>query len=254
MVETAQRKGLAFSREDFFSGGPLKSEVPVEIRVEDGRVSRDVPEVFRLLYKFTNMLVQSYSVVDAERTQYLLSSNNTVKLYSFDRAVTVVALQMVLIDGDALGRSLPANAPPQYKQSGYPQFMWLLEHELKMSASTRKNRRIVLRIKNFDHEVLVSSYNDGFASQGEWMVMASLELIVLSSQLVGVGPAGILRQGTGGPDVLATASRELTYKLAQSGNPATPPSDPYRPSTGLTGATKKPAETTSIGPDLGVAV
>jgi len=250
MVETFQRKDLAFRREDFFSGGPVKIESPGEIRVEDGRVSRDVPEVFRLLYKFTNMLVQSYSVVDSERTQFLLSSNNTVKLYSFDRSVTVVALQLLLIDGKLPTKELPANTPPQYKQDGYPQFMWLLEHELKMSASVRKNRRIVIRVKGMDHEVLVSNYNDGFASQGEWMVMASLELVVLSSQLVGVGPAGVLRQGTSGPSVIPTASQELLYSLGQAGKPTTPDKAPYTTNAGVSGATKRPTDVAKVSPDL----
>jgi hypothetical protein len=219
MAEQSQRRDLSFSREDFFSGGPALVDNQVELRVENGLVSRDVPEVFRLIYRFTNMLVQSVSQVDAERTQYLLSSNDTVKLYTFDRAITVIALQAVLIDGKIPDKELPKNAPPQYRQDGYEQFMWLYEHELRMNASVRKNRRIVLRTKNFDHEILVTNYHDGFASEGEWMVMASLEFIVLSSQLLGMGPSSIIGKGTGGKDILSTASRELLYRLTIEGEP-----------------------------------
>jgi hypothetical protein len=213
MPETLNRKDVAFSREDFFMGGPAQKEVPIEIRVEDGRQRRDTPEIFRLLYRFTNMLVQSVSVVDAERTQYLLSSNDTIKLYTFDRSVTVLAIQAVIIDGKPKPKKLLAKPDPipVYQQDAFAQFMWLYEHELKMTSSIRKNRRIVIRVKDHDHEVLVSNYNEGFASQGEWMVMLGLELIVLNAQVLGVGPAEQLRQGTEGKDILPTASRELLY-------------------------------------------
>lgn len=238
MANEFQRKDLAFSREDFFMGGPDQPEVPVEIRIEDGRVSRDVPEVFRVLYKFTNMLVQSFSQVDAERTQYLLSSNDTVKLYTFGRSVTVIALQAVIIDGRPKGAR--QNEDSRYSQEAYEQFMWLYEHELKMSASLRKNRRVVVRIKDHDHEVLCSSYSDGFASQGEWMVMVNIELIVLNGQLLGIGPAGKLKQGTSGQDILPTASRELLYNLALSSERTTPRPTGGSSSGGVASAVRRP--------------
>lgn len=221
MPETFQRKDVSFSREDFFAGGPIHKEVPIEIRVEDGRVPRGVPEVSRLLYKYTNMLVQSVSAVDAERTQYLLSSNDTVKLYTFDRSVTVLALQAVIVDG-VQPQQEQANEPPHFNQDAFEQFMWLYEHELKVSESVRKNRRIVVRVNELDHEVLVTNYSDGFASQGEWLVMVNLELLVLNSQLISLGPAGMIRQGTSGKDVLSTASRELLYNLSIGDEPTTP--------------------------------
>lgn len=208
-MEPAQRKDIAFSRDDFFVGGPSHEDgVPVEIRVEDGRSPRSAPLV---LHTFTNMLVQSASQVDAERTQYLLSSNNTVKLYTFNRAVTALSLQMLLIDGDP--RGVEYDDPVQFRQDAFEQFMWLYENELKMSQAVRRKRRIIVKIKDLDHEVLATQLTHGFASEAEWQVIANMELLFLSAEILNVGPSGVLKQGTDGNAVIATASRELLTQL-----------------------------------------
>jgi len=121
-----------------------------------------------------------------------------------------------------------------------------------MSESIRKNRRIVVRVKEKDYEVLCSNYGEGFASNGEWMVMVSLELIVLNSQLLGVGPSAQLGQGTSGEDILPTASKELLYSLGLINEPTTP-GTPSRRAGGVAGATRTtPAGVPTISPDLSV--
>lgn len=248
MPEPAQRNDVAFSRESFFSGGPESAETPAEIRVEDGRRSRDLPEALRVLYSFTNMFLLAQGYADAERTQYLLSSNDTVKLYTFDRSVTVVQIQMLLIDGRP--KEEDTQDLPQFSQDGYEKFMWLYEHELKMSQSTRKNRRIVMRVKEIDYEVLFTHINTGFASQGDWQVLVNAELLVLNTQVVPVGPAGKILQGTSGSDVIATASRELLSDLALS-DESTEPSRPEGARSGLARAVR----TTESGvPTIGPAL
>lgn len=209
MPEPIQRKDVSFSREGFFAGGPSQgAEIQVEIRVEDGRFARSL---FDPLHRFTNMLVQNVSVIDAERTQYLLSSNNTVKLYVFNRSVTALSMQLVLMDADPKG--VEFDDLVSFRQDAFEQFMWLYENELRAPQSIRKQRRVILRFNELDYEVLFTNLAEGFASEGEWQVIANVEMLVLKAEMLNVGPAGLLKQGTDGDAVLATASTELLRDL-----------------------------------------
>jgi len=193
---------VQFSRDNLFLGGPEIRESITAIRVED--------RAGTVLYRFTNMLVQVLQLVDAERTQYLISSNASVKLYTFNRSVVAANLQALLIDGSVKSK-FPEEDLQEYRQDGLPQLMWLYENELKMTRAVRRQRRIVFEIKGFDYEVLITQLSPGIASGAEWIPVVNFELLVLDQELLNPGSLERPR--------IPTASVEVAHRSTTARGP-----------------------------------
>jgi len=175
---------LTFPRSQFLQGGPSADAEPATLLVFDDKNN--------LLYQFDNMLVYQLSTADAEHTAFVQSSNATVKLYSFDRALAMLSVQLIVVDATAKDGDTD---PDRFTQQAYQEFLWLYENELKISQGIRKRRNIAIEIRGFKHYGYFISETDGWASEGEWMVAATFEFIVLRSERMALPSGGNIDAG-----------------------------------------------------------
>lgn len=184
---------VRFSRANFLSGGPGSVGQRISLRV----FPRD-----RLtpIYQFDKMAVHQIAQMDAEHTMFVQASNRTVKLYSFDRAVLMLSIQLIAPDGVG--------------DSGYRELLWLYENELKISAAALKQRRIELTIHNMRYYGAVTSMVDGYTADSEQVVPVSMEFLVTSAEHVRIPDSGPT-------PVTSTGSREVmgaAVALPQTGS------------------------------------
>lgn len=169
---------LNFSRQQFLSGSPSADAIPVRLLIYAEGFSGP-------LYIFENMMIFQVSSEDREKSAFFQASNSSVKLYSFDRGLTTLVINAVVIDAQVQGPNVV-----KFSHKAYEQFLWLYDNFLKASVGVRGRFRIVVEMAGFEYTGIFTGETDGWASEGEWAVALSLEFLVLQSKRISL-PADV---------------------------------------------------------------
>jgi len=185
---------LQFYRQSFLSGGPDSVKQLVSLQV----FARGTGVFSEPVWSFDRMIVHQVAQLDAEHTSFVQSANRTIKLYSFDRAVLMLSLQLIVMD--AADRNVDNDG-----HQGYQHLLWLYENELKISVAALKQRTIVLNMHGMRYYGAVVSMTDGWAADADHMVPVAMEFLVTHAERIKLPEPN---DQTRAP-VRVTASREL---------------------------------------------
>lgn len=197
---------VSFPRRDFLSGSFEAVDLPATLRVWRktflaGNLFAGVSPV--LVREFSGFMAYQIAATDAERVQYLLTSNHKPALYVFRRGLMLLSVQFSIIDAQRNDGTAQRSG---FTQQEYAELRRLFVQELRASAATRLNYEVSLDVKGRRYYGAMLELNDGFAADADWLGVASFEFLVTS--LVDISLPERFDQFAG-----------VSQELAQSRNP-----------------------------------